>query len=141
MLQAQAADPVSYALESAAGRLVIRDSAGDVHPWTSYTLTSHRDFELWEEMYEPFFEAKIHLFQLQIWPGREYWSNTFWSHDGEPVTNPERAGELEEQVQRILKRDPDARPDLARPDRRLHAAALRRRGHRRGQPRAALRSQ
>ena len=107
-----AADPpVSYHLTNSQGRVVIRSSAGEVIPWTCYTVGPEQNFESWRQKHEGFLKAGVHLYRLSLWTlkGGNFWSNPFTSLDGNPVTEPRLPLSWQEMTPWLLEKDPQVR--------------------------------
>jgi hypothetical protein len=104
------AKPVSYRLVSKDGRLVMESSRGERLAFTCYGVSSEQQFETWAAKQHVFLDAGVRLFQLTVWPTRgNYWSQPFWSLDGQPVTEPRQGVTLGEQAAWLLERQPEAR--------------------------------
>jgi hypothetical protein len=106
----RAAEPVGYRLTNHLGRMVIQDTTGTIVPWTSYSLGPDGRQESWKLKHEGFIEAGVHLYQVLLWDWKgQYWSNPFYSMDGQSVVEPTNSISWPGMTQWLIEKDPQAR--------------------------------
>ena len=106
---ADAAPAISYRLANHSGRQVIESSAGEVIPWTCYSLGPDLSVENWSQKQTGFIAQGVHLFQLPLQAEKgQYWDNIFFSPDGQSLAEPLVPINWPKQVAWLLEHDPQA---------------------------------